>query len=99
MMFTISFTTKRQGQDKAGLSALLLCHGAEFTKGALFQHYDKMLGGALARAASLRAFAGKVGESVSLIAPEDSIAQFHLIGCAPCDDEPQTTAQAMQLAG
>ncbi|MBA5725710.1 leucyl aminopeptidase [Bombella favorum] len=98
-MIDISFVVETHPQGENGLSAVLFCRGAEFAKGAVFRRYDEALGGALSRAAALRDFSGKAGQALSLIAPAGPVAQFHLLGCAPADDEPQSAGTAARTAG
>ncbi|MCL1512341.1 leucyl aminopeptidase [Parasaccharibacter sp. TMW 2.1884] len=98
-MIDISFTAAARPEDGNGLSAVLLCHGAEFAQGAVFRQHDEALGGALSRAVSLRDFSGKAGQTLSLTAPSAAVAQFHLLGCAPADDEPQSAGTAARSAG
>ncbi len=96
-MIDISFGT--DGSLKAGTSAILFCHGEAFAQGAVFRQHDEALGGALSRAVALREFTGRAGQAVSLTAPADHVAQFHLLGCAPADDEPQGAGAAARQAG
>ncbi|MCX5618269.1 leucyl aminopeptidase [Bombella sp. TMW 2.2543] len=98
-MTDISFVAGTHPQGGIPSFAILFCHGAAFAQGAVFRSCDEALGGALSRAVALRDFTGKAGQSVSLIAPAKDVAQFHLLGCAPAGDEPQSAATAAHLAG
>ncbi|UMM63552.1 leucyl aminopeptidase [Aristophania vespae] len=97
-MISISFEKfSDQHCEKSALA--LFCDGANFIHDEYYQQLNNLLQGRLEKAVSMQEFNGVTGQSLQLIAPTDSIAQLHLIGCGAKDKSTVSDIIRLQHAG
>ncbi|MBS1062263.1 leucyl aminopeptidase [Gluconobacter wancherniae] len=98
-MLDITFGPFPALNAESPIAVALLCNGTEGFQAEQFAALDAASAGALKRAVALKGFKGEAGQTLSLLAPSESVSVIVLVGCGAKDGSALNAVAAENAGG
>lgn len=98
-MISIDFKAYSSTPPQGARSVVLFCDGADFREEKAYQFFDKIVQGRASKVAAAQDFKGELGQTLTLLAPAETIIQLHLVGVGPKEKSSLSDRVRFQQAG